>query len=44
MSHASIQRLENDKQGLTLKVLDKLAVALQTTRSDIMDRKPGEGD
>lgn len=44
MSHASIQRLENDKQGLTLKVLDKLAVALQTTRSDLMDRKPGEGD
>lgn len=44
MSHPSIQRLENSKQGLSLEVLEKLAVALRTTRTSILDRKPNEDD
>lgn len=44
MSHPSVQRMETSNQALTQKVLDKLAVALHTTRGSILDRKPNVDD
>lgn len=44
MTHASVQRMETGQQALTQPVLDKLAIALQTTRGNILDRKPTASD
>lgn len=44
MTHPSVQRIETNQQALTQPVLDKLAIALGTTRGNILDRKPDASD